>query len=109
MNSPHNIYPFNLENIKALISFHKRNVNFDTAGLNFITKYADFIDLDDLNTIIKIVNANTNFFATKLGAQNLKFSNMLQYGIDAFLKDFRGGSSSRNQITRDFSIYFHSE
>ena len=105
MKNPHNIYPFNSENVKALIKHRYANVNFDIAGLGFIMDHADDLELGDLDLIISTVQNNTPFFVEKLGSGNLHLSNMLKYGIDAFLSDYKG-SGSRGQITKEFAQFF---
>lgn len=105
-NPKDNIYPWNQENIDALLNFYFRTKELfnDGGDLSFLYKNSHRLTLNQLEFIAQKIIENLPFFKKERNYGGLDIRNLMNYGIDAFFEDFRlfDVSWNRNRITMAF-------
>jgi hypothetical protein len=105
-----NIYPYSKENVKAIIEFFffRKGMSSVPGQLEFVYVNKAELTINQLEFISENVTKNLDFFKNNLTINGLTISNLLKYGIDAYLSNFKGGSKDRIRITSEFhKIMFH--
>lgn len=103
------IYPFNLENVSALLNFYlKGKLSISDYDVNSVLAQKDKINLNELEFIVRAITYNLDFFKDRLNHKsagnyttyNLEFYNLFSYGIDAYFDNDPG--EFRKNITKEF-------
>jgi hypothetical protein len=100
-DSKDNIYPKNIENIEAIMSFFFPNLKLEAEFL-LVTK----LSTNQIEFIAKKTAENLEFFKTNVGINGLTIINLMNYGISAITVPSENwtGSVERKRILKEFKL-----